>query len=207
MSFFSWRQAPSAASKIEDELKVMNRTKRSLGRERGKLEKQEKPILARIRRHAESGDQESARIVASELAANRKTAKEYLKLESHISRAMGTIKKTKTMAVLGEAMRGVTRAMRVANSRISGTDMANIMQTFARESAVLEAKQEMMDDGFEDAGAESDEEAIVGQIMDEVNLSIAARMGAPSRGAVSELQNGRADADDVIAERLARLKK
>jgi charged multivesicular body protein 2A len=89
-----------------------------------------------------------------------------------------TIKSHDAMA---QAMKGVTKALVGMNKKINLPGMQKIMAEFMRENEKADMTQEMigdtLDDAMEEEGTEAEENAIVGQVLDELGINLSE--GAP----------------------------
>ena len=76
---------------------------------------------------------------------------------------------------MGEAMRGVTKAMKQMNKKINLPAIQKIMQDFEKESEIMDMKEEMMNDTIDDAVEEEEDEEesdqIVQQVLDEIGIT------------------------------------
>lgn len=81
---------------------------------------------------------------------------------------------------MAQAMNNVTRTMRIMNKQMNLPAMQKIMMEFERQGDIAEMKQEMMEDAMEDAmGADNEQtetDALVNQIFDEVGISFAQQL-------------------------------
>ena len=80
-----------------------------------------------------------------------------------------------------QAMKGVTKALVGMNKKINLPGMQKIMAEFMRENEKADMTQEMigdtLDDAMEEEGTEAEENAIVGQVLDELGINLSE--GAP----------------------------
>ncbi|KAF9689962.1 hypothetical protein SADUNF_Sadunf01G0146600 [Salix dunnii] len=84
-----------------------------------------------------------------------------------------TLKSTQAM---GEAMKGVTKAMGQMNRQMNLPSLQKIMQEFERQNEKMEMTSEVMGDAIDDAleGDEEEEETedLVNQVLDEIGIGI-----------------------------------
>jgi charged multivesicular body protein 2A len=82
---------------------------------------------------------------------------------------------------MAQAMKGVTKALVGMNKKINLPGMQKIMAEFMRENEKADMTQEMigdtLDDAMEEEGTEAEENAIVGQVLDELGINLSE--GAP----------------------------
>lgn len=77
---------------------------------------------------------------------------------------------------MATAMKGVTKALVSMNKKINLPGMQKIMAEFMRENEKADMTQEMIgdtiDDAMEEEGSEAEENAIVGQVLDELGINM-----------------------------------
>lgn len=106
-------------------------------------------------------------------------------------------------------MKGATRAMMAMNRRMNMPVLQRIMREFQKQTEKMEMNQEVMndavDDAFEEVSDEEEQEAIVGQVLDEIGISLNDNLvDAPKVQAQEEVVD---DRDRELEARLANLKK
>ena len=91
----------------------------------------------------------------------------------YITTIMQTLKSTHAM---GEAMKGVTKAMGQMNRRMNLPSLQKIMLEFERQNEKMELTTEVMGDAIDDAleGDEEEEETdeLVNQVLDEIGINM-----------------------------------
>ncbi|KAJ1401041.1 Snf7 family [Sesbania bispinosa] len=98
-----------------------------------------------------------------------------------------TLKSTQAM---GDAMKGVTKAMGQMNRQMNLPSLQRIMQEFERQNEKMELVSEVMEDAIDDAleGDEEEEETedLVNQVLDEIGIDINSELlNAPSSTSVT----------------------
>ncbi len=112
---------------------------------------------------------------------------------------------------MATAMKGVTKALVGMNKKINLPGMQKIMAEFMRENEKADMTQEMigdtLDDAMEEEGTEAEENAIVGQVLDElgINMSEAAPMAPVGNMKVAAGAPVEEKADPAISDLEARL--
>lgn len=95
------------------------------------------------------------------------------KKKTNILVLLQTLKSTQAM---GEAMKGVTKAMGQMNRQMNLPSLQKIMQEFERQNEKMEMVSEVMGDAIDDAleGDEEEEETedLVSQVLDEIGIDI-----------------------------------
>ncbi len=151
---------------------------RDLDRERMKMEQQEKKIIADIKKMAKDNQmvvskhfltrnifdwvvlfQDAVKVMAMDLVRTRRYVKKFILMRANIQAVSLKIQTLKSQNAMGEAMKGVTKAMQSMNRQLKLPQIQKIMQEFEKQSEIMDMKEEMMSDAIDDAmGDEGDEE-------------------------------------------------
>lgn len=149
---------------------------RDLDRERMKMEQQEKKIIADIKKMAKDNQMDAVKVMAMDLVRTRRYVKKFILMRANIQAVSLKIQTLKSQNAMGEAMKGVTKAMQSMNRQLKLPQIQKIMQEFEKQSEIMDMKEEMMSDAIDDAmGDEGDEEesdAVVSQVLDELGLQL-----------------------------------
>ena len=90
-----------------------------------------------------------------------------------VSLRMQTLKSTQAM---GDAMRGVTRAMKSMNTQLNLPSLNNILKEFEKQNEKMDMTTEVMGDAIDDAFAGEDEEEeteeLVNAVLDELGCNV-----------------------------------
>lgn len=155
---------------------MLDRSIREIERERQGLQTQEKKLIAEIKKTAKQGQMAAVKVMAKDLIRTRHQITKFYALKSQlqgISLRIQTLKSTQSM---GEAMKGVTKAMRQMNRQMNLPALQKIMQEFERQNERMEMVTEVMGDAIDDAleGDEEEEETeeLVSQVLDEIGIDI-----------------------------------
>mmetsp|Transcript_29176 Transcript_29176/g.59302 ORF Transcript_29176/g.59302 Transcript_29176/m.59302 type:complete len:91 (+) Transcript_29176:8-280(+) len=85
---------------------------------------------------------------------------------------------------------------------------SKMLQEFEKQNEVMDAKQEMLDDGldglFDDDEITTEADSVTAQVLEEIGLDMAGKMAAPAVGAPRQ-QVAEAEEEDLTA-RLAALR-
>eukprot|EP01116_Phalansterium_solitarium_P009283 TRINITY_DN2336_c0_g1_i1.p1 TRINITY_DN2336_c0_g1~~TRINITY_DN2336_c0_g1_i1.p1 ORF type:complete len:222 (-),score=68.86 TRINITY_DN2336_c0_g1_i1:159-824(-) len=207
---------------LREQQRNLNRAIREIDRERTGLQNQEKKIIVEMKKLAKQGQMGSVKIMARDLVRTRANVEKFYKMRTELQAVSLRIQTMKSHQAMGEAMRGVTRAMMVMNRQMNLPQMQRIMMEFEKQNEILEMKSEMqsdtMDDVFEADGEEAETDDIVNQILDEIGINLSAQLvDAPSQAASSgpvrskqaaQAQAAPADSvDSDLEARLANLRK
>lgn len=121
-----------------------------------------------------------------------------------------TIKSHDAMAT---AMKGVTKALTQMNKKINLPGLQKIMAEFMKENEKADITAEMigdtLDDAMEEEGSAEEEERIVGQVLDELGVSMGQELGPVPMAAVPGAQEQKADPaqESAVSDLEARLAK
>jgi len=216
MSFLFGRKK-SPEEMLKQNQRALNRAIRDLDQERAKLERQEKQIINDIKKMAKQGEMQAVRVMAKDLVRTRRYVKKFIMMKANIQAVSLKITTLKSQGAMANAMKGVTKAMGAMNKQINMPQMQKIMMEFEKEADMMDMKEDMMNDIVDDVmGAEEDEEesdALVGQVLDELGLSLNDELGAVplATGSVGpagkEKATAKQNADDELQARLDNLRR
>lgn len=188
-----------------------DRSIRDLDRERAQLEKNEKQLIAEIKKSAKAGQMGAAKVQAKDLVRTRGYIKKFAGMRSQLQGVSLRVTTMTSQAAMGEAMKGCAKAMRKMNARSKLPQMQKIMMDFEMQSELMDTKQEMMDDMMDDAVGSEDEEAasddIINSIMDELNIDIGQKLGEAAAAPSSPTPAVADGADQDLEARLESLKR
>lgn len=218
---FGRRMTPD--EQLKKNQRALNKAIRELDRERAKMEQQEKKIIADIKKMAKAGQMDAVKIMAKDLVRTRRYVKKFMLMRANIQAVSLKIQTLKSQNAMGQAMKGVTKAMMNMNKQMKLPEIQKIMQEFEKQSEIMDMKEEMMSDVIDDVlGDEDDEEegdAIVTQVLDELGLQLTDQMSgvAVPGGSLAMTANkavaktpvaaAEADADADLAARLENLRR
>ncbi|KAK9081528.1 hypothetical protein Scep_024915 [Stephania cephalantha] len=185
MSFlFGHRKTP--AELLRENKRMIDRSIREIERERQGLQTQEKKVIAEIKKSAKQGQMGAVRVMAKDLIRTRHQIEKFYKLKSQLQGVGLRIQTLKSTQAMGEAMKGVTKAMGQMNKRMNLPSLQKIMMEFERQNEKMEMTTEVMGDAIDDAleGDEEEEETddLVNQVLDEIGIDINNELvNAPSK--------------------------
>ncbi|XP_035662824.1 charged multivesicular body protein 2a-like [Branchiostoma floridae] len=213
------------AEMLKQNQRALNRAIRDLDRERGKLEQQEKKIIADIKKMAKQGQMDAVKIMAKDLVRTRRYVKKFMLMRANIQAVSLKIQTLKSNNEMATAMKGVTKAMATMNKQLKLPQIQKIMMDFERQSEIMDMKEEMMNDAIDDAMGDEDDEdesdAIVTQVLDELGLqltddlanlpetggTIAVQKKQEPAAAAAAAGGGLSDADADLEARLNNLRR
>ncbi|KAJ6427336.1 hypothetical protein OIU84_022850 [Salix udensis] len=175
MSFlFGKRKTP--AELLRENKRMMDKSIREIERERQALQAQEKKLIVEIKKNAKQGQMGAVRVMAKDLIRTRHQIEKFYKLKSQLQGVALRIQTLKSTQAMGEAMKGVTKAMGQMNRQMNLPSLQKIMQEFERQNEKMEMTSEVMGDAIDDAleGDEEEEETedLVNQVLDEIGIGI-----------------------------------
>jgi charged multivesicular body protein 2A len=159
---------------IRQNQRALRKTLRELDKERGNLERQEKKIIADIKKMAKTGQMSAVKIMAKDLVRTRNHIKKFYTMRANVQAISLRIQTMKSQMSMAQAMKGVSKAMSRMNAQIKLPELQRIMMDFERESEIMDMKEELMSDTIGDAIGDEDEdeesEAVMQQVFDELGL-------------------------------------
>ncbi|KAK4283452.1 hypothetical protein QN277_000401 [Acacia crassicarpa] len=175
MSFiFGKRKTP--AELLRENKRMLDKSIREIERERQSLQTQEKKLISEIKKTAKQGQMGAVKVMAKDLVRTRHQIEKFYKLKSQLQGVSLRIQTLKSTHAMGEAMKGVTKAMGQMNRQMNLPSLQKIMQEFERQNEKMELTTEVMGDAIDDAleGDEEEEETeeLVNQVLDEIGIDI-----------------------------------
>ncbi|KAL3744692.1 hypothetical protein ACJRO7_013891 [Eucalyptus globulus] len=175
MSFlFGKRKTP--AELLRENKRMLDKSIREIDRERQGLQTQEKKLIVEIKKNAKQGQMGAVKLMAKDLIRTRHQIDKFYKLKSQLQGVSLRIQTMKSTLAMGEAMKGVTKAMGQMNRQMNLPALQKIMQEFERQNERMEMTSEVMGDAIDDAleGDEEEEETedLVNQVLDEIGINV-----------------------------------
>jgi len=187
---------------------TVRQSQRDIDREIRELERQEKQMIAEIKKRARSpgvnpSKDTALKTLAKHLVQIRNQRAKMFETKAHINSVGMQATAMASQVAASSAIGSVTTAMGSANSAMDATAISKIMNEFTRQNEIAGMKEEMMDDALADAfdNEEVDEEAedVTNQVLSELGLELDGQMvglDAPMKKPVG--QNAAAE-DEVDA--------
>lgn len=151
---------------------------REMDRERTTLERQEKKLMADIKKEAKEGRMDSAKVMAKDLVRTRGYIKKMFKMKSHMEAISLRLTTMQSSAQMAQSMKGITKIMGRMNAKMNLPQMQKIMMEFEKQNETMALKEEMMDDAMDDAFADDadsdEEETVLGSILAELGVEATA---------------------------------
>ncbi|XP_014508279.1 vacuolar protein sorting-associated protein 2 homolog 1 [Vigna radiata var. radiata] len=175
MSFiFGKRKTP--AEIVRENKRMLDKSIREIERERQVLQSQEKKLILEIKKSAKQGQMGAVKVMAKDLVRTRHQIEKFYKLKSQLQGVSLRIQTLKSTQAMGEAMKGVTKAMGQMNRQMNLPSLQKILQEFEYQNDRMELITEVMgdtiDDAFEGDEEEEETEELVNQVLDEIGINI-----------------------------------
>ncbi|EOR02874.1 Charged multivesicular body protein 2a-like protein 2 [Wallemia ichthyophaga EXF-994] len=156
--------------------RALEKAQRELDRERGKLEGQESKLISDIKKSAKNGQMAPTKLMAKDLVRTRKYIQKFYQMRTQLQAVSLRIQTLRSNQQMSEAMKGATKSMAMMNRSLNLPQITRIMNDFERESSSMDMKEEIMsdavDDVMEDDQGEEEEEKIVGQVLDDIGVTL-----------------------------------
>ncbi|KAL9932221.1 hypothetical protein V8E36_008993 [Tilletia maclaganii] len=173
-------RAKTPAERLRQHHRSLQKAMRELDRERTKLEQQDKKLIMDIKKAARDGQMGACKVMARDLVRTRRHVQKFVQLRTQLQAVTLRIQTLRSNQQMAEAMRGATRAMGMMNRSMNLPAIQRIMREFERETATMDMKEEMMGDAVDEAmddeadgiGEEEEGDAILGQVLDEIGVSL-----------------------------------
>ena len=162
---------PKEAAK--EQKRVIQRSQRKLEREIKGLERQEAKTMKEIRKLAESGQHNAAKILSKDVGRNRAQRNQYRNLSSNMTVMLNQMTSMQMNANIMQALQGSTAVMQSANAEMNPQQMMQVMKEFGKEMEKAGIQAEMMQDGMEmmeDPSAAADADDVYNGILGEIGL-------------------------------------
>ncbi|KAF0896918.1 hypothetical protein E2562_030768 [Oryza meyeriana var. granulata] len=223
MSFiFGKRKTP--AELLRENKRMLDKSIREIERERQGLQAQEKKLITDIKKVAKQGQMGAVKIMAKDLIRTRHQITKFYALKSQLQGVSLRIQTLKSTQAMGEAMKGVTKAMAQMNKQMNLPALQKIMRDFEMQNNRMDIITNTMNDAIDDTleGDEEEEETeeLVNQVLDEIGIDVNSELvGAPSTAVAAPVGAGKVPAqaeaaggvdggiDDDLRARLDNLRK
>ncbi|XP_006657579.1 vacuolar protein sorting-associated protein 2 homolog 1-like [Oryza brachyantha] len=176
MSFlFGKRKTP--AELLRENKRMLDRSIREIERERQGLQAQEKKLITEIKKTAKEGQMGAVKVMAKDLIRTRHQITKFYQLKSQLQGVSLRVQTLKSTQAMGDAMKGVTKAMGQMNRQLNLPGLQRIMMEFERQNERMEMTSEVMGDAIDDAlegdeDQEEETEELVNQVLDEIGIDV-----------------------------------
>lgn len=226
---FIFGKKKTVQQQIREKKREVDRAVRSIDTEIARLEKDKAKLGNEIRKFAKQNEMDSVKVLAVQIARTNRQIKHFTSARTNlqvIGHKLQTISCTETMA---RTMKEITGVMKRMNAGTKPLELQKILMEFAKQSDLLESKEELIsdaiDDAFEDDEVES--ENVVNAVLAELGIELSEQVSglpvpagskiATSGPTPTALPAGASDgpapsldgtiAEDDLEARLARLKR
>ena len=172
---------------LKENKRMVQRAIRELDRERIKLERAEATLIKDIKKSAAKNEMGPVKVFAKDLVRTRRYIQKFHEMSANLKAVQMKLQTAKSMQSMGQAMKGVTHAMRRMNRTMNVPALQQTMMQFQMASEQMNMTEETMadtiDDAMEEDGDSDEQEAIVSQVLDEVLIDTKGYI--PSAGAAA----------------------
>eukprot|EP00586_Coscinodiscus_wailesii_P022507 CAMPEP_0172518588 /NCGR_PEP_ID=MMETSP1066-20121228/290901_1 /TAXON_ID=671091 /ORGANISM="Coscinodiscus wailesii, Strain CCMP2513" /LENGTH=259 /DNA_ID=CAMNT_0013301007 /DNA_START=824 /DNA_END=1602 /DNA_ORIENTATION=+ len=205
------KQSPKEAARAakRETQREVRRNQRDIDRELRELERTEKQVTADIKKRARNPNinpatDSSLKTLAKHLVQVRQQKSEMIDARAQLGAVGMHAANMATQVAAANAIGNVSSAMAAANDAVDTKEMAKVMAQFQRENEVMNVREEMMDDAFNNEGIdkEADEITAAGQFQREnevMNVREEMMDDAFNNEGIDE------EADEITAQVLAEL--
>jgi charged multivesicular body protein 2A len=138
---------------------------RELDSEISSMQRNEKKLMADIKKHAKQNQMGPVKIMAKDLVRTRNFMSKFIEMKTQLNAVSLKLQTVKSHDAMVSAMKGVTKALTSMNKQMNLPGLTKIMTEFARENERADMVQETMGDALDDALMEDGSAA-------EVNISL-----------------------------------
>lgn len=182
----------SPREKLRDAKREINCVIRRLEGQRYQQERGEQKTIAQIRKAAEVGQVDIAKLYAKNIVRSRGVSRQCLECISSLNVMSDQMDKACTTNQIATVIAQATDLMGQLNTSMDVNHISAVMHQFTRQSDVNEYRAEQMDFAMSaiDSVDEVDSDAVVEQLLDEIQVDLTAAMAnAPRSRIQSNLSN------------------
>lgn len=197
---------------IKEQSKELRGTQRQITRDRTALERQEKQLMAEIKKMARTGNKGACKILAKQLVQLRKQKDRTYAVSSKVTSMSTQTKVMNSQMKMAGAMSATAKTMQAVNKKMDPQKTMKTMQDFQKENMKMSMTEDMindtLDDIFDESGDEEESQDIVDQVLDEIGIEISGKMvraPAAGKGIPSAASSKAAISDDEIERQLRAL--
>lgn len=175
---FGKRMTP--AERLRKNQRALEKAQRELDRERTKLEQQEKKLIQDIKKSAKNNQLGAAKIQAKDLVRTRKYIQKFYEMRTQLQAISLRIQTVRSNEQMMQSMKGATGLLRSMSKVTNIASLQEIAMQFARESEIMESREEIMSDAVDDVTGLEDEEAedeVLNQVLDEIGVDREMQLG------------------------------
>jgi len=200
-------------SKLENTLFQLKFTAKTLNRQSKKAQKDENSEKAKLKKALQQGNNDGARIYASNAIRKKSEALNLLRLASRIDAVASRVETAVTMRQVTGNMTNVVKGMDTAMDTMNLERISLVMDKFESQFSDLDVQTSYMEDAMSQTTAVSTPQdqidLLLQQTADEANIELSQGLGVTDlKGKVSDLKEvgGVGEEDRELADRLRALR-
>ncbi|KMZ74816.1 hypothetical protein ZOSMA_122G00840 [Zostera marina] len=197
---------PTAQEMIRESKRGLVRSSRSVDRDIGGLQAEEKKLIAEIKRTSKNGNKVATKNLALQLV---KLRQQIAKLQKTRGQIVGMTTHTQTMSTSSSvvsAMEGANKVTTAMNEAMAPEKQKKILMEFQRQSAQMNIKSEnisdTIDDVLDDDDIQNETDNLTNQILGEIGIDTAAQLVSTPTNKISRKNSAFAESSDLDIERL-----
>ncbi|KAI8823505.1 Snf7-domain-containing protein [Fimicolochytrium jonesii] len=213
MSFM--RKQPTVKEQVRTTNREVRGIQRDLGRDRTALERQERQLIADVKKCAKQGRTAEAKMLAKQVHQLRQQMDKNTKVKCQVGGLNVRAAAMASGVANAKAMAGATRIMAASNKMNDMQALQSTLSEFERQNLAMDMKDEMISDVLDGLMDESDDEQesadVLNAVLDEIGLDLTTNAAQVPRTKLSSGQSTPAasvgDRDtDPLMKRLADLR-
>ncbi|BAM40394.1 uncharacterized protein TOT_020000651 [Theileria orientalis strain Shintoku] len=169
----------SSKSKLEDSLqenkRIVNRTIRSLERQKLASEREEEKLVEKLRVEARAGRMNNVKLMARDVLRNRKMGDHYCNMRSQMMAVQSQLQTAYNTNKISNSLKSVSDLMTQVNCDTKVAEFQKIMNNISQQAEMLNLKLEIMEDTMETSlidGDNAQEEKAVNQLLQELGIEV-----------------------------------
>lgn len=173
--FNQWLTGKDPKQMTQQWIVRLRMVERRLNRQGQKMKRDEGKMLKEVKSSMESGDMETARLFAKDVARSRRMRIGTQKLASRIKAINFKLQQAQAVQTIGSDLTGLVRALKGVNQTLKIPEIEQTVMRMEYEMEKLDMTSESLEDGFESityGGEEEDQE--VDKILGELSAARAA---------------------------------
>jgi len=191
----------------------INQLIRELDRERLKLQRDESTSIQELKKFAKEQNMQAAKVTAKSIVRNRGAITRLHQLKSQLQAVSLRMAEVHSTQAMTDAMKGTTKALGIMNRKMLHNDaITQILKDFQKQHSILDANSSSLDEAFDDHQNIEEEEALVGQVFEELQLNDltffsyeSIQRQQPEQEAEEQQQQQQSEVQDELLKRLKAL--
>jgi charged multivesicular body protein 2A len=177
---------------LRENKRQLDRAIRDIDRERMSLQSQEKKLIVEMKKMAKGNQNDAVKVMAKSLIRMRHNITKYYTVKSQLQAVSMRMQTLKASQAMGDAMKGVTKALTGMNGQLSLPEIQKTLREFERQNEKMDMTEEMMndamDDAFEEDGEAEESDELVQQVFDEIGINLNSELANVPTGQVAQPQ-------------------